>query len=70
MPFVQHNTGAVSFILELPLRACLVDGVFPIAFDKKGIAIHSFPSHTYTCSYVLYNCLSYKLIREVVKSNF
>lgn len=37
---------------------------------RKGTTIHSFPSRTYMCSYVIYNCLSYKVIREVMKSNF
>lgn len=70
MPFLQQSKSAVSFILELLLGACLINAVLAIDDGKRGTIINSFPSHTNMCSYVLYNCLSYKLIREMMKSNF
>lgn len=70
MPFLRQSKSAVSFILELLLGTCLVNAVFAIDYGKRGTVISSFSSHPYMCSYVLYNCLSYKLIKEMMARNF
>lgn len=48
LPFLWHNSGAVSFILGLPLHACLVNGVFAIDLVGK-VPLFILFHHVRTC---------------------